>query len=113
MPTVYSSITAYCEKNKVKMPSLEARQEIGKEVVKAWFLKKNKCNQFIALHKVKIKEHDADTEVQVLSYPRIFLPVIDSIISDFFKKKGLNRTTPRKRIPAKNSINNNFLKRKF
>jgi len=79
MATIYKQISEYCKKSKKPIPPLETRKQIGEKVVQAWFNESNVLNKFFALHKVKIVEVDGNT-YEVLSYPKLFKPVIDAII---------------------------------
>ena len=77
MSTIYKRLTHFCTRQKISLPDIEKRKEIGKEVVDAWFSPTNKIKLPLHYH-VFLDEHG--NPQRVLSYPKIFNPVIDKII---------------------------------
>lgn len=100
MSTVYNSIDSFCKKSKIPIPPIEQRKLIGQKVIEAWFNPKNLLNKKHALHKHTFVEIEG-VPLVVISYPKAFLPVIDSIVHISLKKETFNK---------KEFINNKFLK---
>lgn len=81
--TVFERLQDYYKKHFIKsIPSLEIRQEVGNLVKDAFFNNPEKKNR--GAYKKEVEEPDG--KFSVLIYPGYFIPVIDSIILNYFKR---------------------------
>lgn len=78
MPTIFESLTQYCQDNRQKMPGRSPRCFIGREVLKKWHIGQYDENF------VYTWSEEPTGRYQVISYPAFFVPTIIDIIDQFF-----------------------------
>lgn len=112
MITVFSVVTDHCIKNELSVPSKNDLTNLGNMISshfrKKWVPKQNYQQNVIIPGSGMMIQQEPDGPRVVIVYPDLFLPDMQTVISDYYKTKGQPRKPEgekkRKRIPLSGPV---------